>query len=99
MLKSLVWGICLLSSLVFAQGPTGPAPDLTTPDGMIKAVVSEVMATVKADPEIQKGNIPRIVELVEKKIVPNTDMRRTTEMAMGVNWKKASPEQQTQLTQ
>ena len=73
------------------------APDQSTPDGLIKAVVSDVMASVKSDPEIQKGNIPRIVDLVDKKIVPHTDMRRTTEMAMGPNWKKASPEQQTQL--
>jgi len=60
-------------------------------------VVSDVMASVKSDPEIQKGNIPRVVDLVEKKIVPYTDMRRTTEMAMGANWKKATPEQQAQL--
>ncbi|WP_370625476.1 phospholipid-binding protein MlaC [Polynucleobacter sp. Latsch14-2] len=71
--------------------------DQLSPDGLIKTVVSDVMASVKSDPEIQKGNIPRIVDLVEKKIVPYTDMRRTTEMAMGPNWKKASPEQQTQL--
>jgi phospholipid transport system substrate-binding protein len=38
------------------------------------------------------------MELVEKKIVPFADMRRTTEMAMGPNWKKASPEQQAVLT-
>lgn len=103
MLKVIAWGFCLFSAVALAQGVTSSAPaatpDMSTPDGMIKAVVSEVMASVKADPEIQKGNIPRIVELVEKKIVPNTDMRRTTEMAMGVNWKKASAEQQTQLTQ
>ncbi len=71
--------------------------DQSTPDGLIKSVVSDVMTSVKSDPEIQKGNIPRIVDLVEKKIVPYTDMRRTTEMAMGPNWKKASSEQQTQL--
>jgi phospholipid transport system substrate-binding protein len=72
-------------------------PDQSTPDGLIKTVVSDVMASVKSDPEIQKGSIPRIVDLVEKKIVPYTDMRRTTEMAMGPNWKKATPEQQIQL--
>ncbi|BDX20774.1 hypothetical protein TUM22923_00950 [Polynucleobacter sp. TUM22923] len=71
--------------------------DQSTPDGLIKSVVSDVMASVKSDPEIQKGNIPRIVELVEKKILPYADMRRTTEMAMGPNWKKATPEQQAQL--
>lgn len=73
------------------------AVDQSTPDSLIKSVVSDVIASVKSDPEIQKGNIPRIVDLVEKKIVPYTDMRRTTEMAMGPNWKKATPEQQAQL--
>ena len=86
------------SSLFLIVGTAyAQAPDQSTPDGLIKAVVSDVMASVKSDPEIQKGNIPRIVDLVDKKIVPHTDMRRTTEMAMGPNWKKASPEQQTQL--
>jgi len=88
LLPSLFWFV----GSVFAQ-----AVDQSTPDGLIKAVVSDVMASVKSDPEIQKGNIPRIVDLVDKKIVPYTDMRRTTEMAMGPNWKKASPEQQAQL--
>lgn len=73
------------------------APDPNTPDGLIKMIVADVMASVKADPEIQKGNIPRVVDLVEKKIVPYTDMRRTTQLAMGKNWSKATPEQQNQL--
>ncbi len=88
----------LLSSLfLFAGSVSAQAVDQSTPDGLIKTVVSDVMASVKSDPEIQKGNIPRIVDLVEKKSVPYTDMRRTTEMAMGPNWKKATPEQQAQL--
>jgi phospholipid transport system substrate-binding protein len=88
----------LLSSLfLVVGGVSAQAVDQSTPDGLIKNVVSDVMASVKSDPEIQKGNIPRIVDLVEKKIVPYTDMRRTTEMAMGQNWKKATPEQQSQL--
>jgi phospholipid transport system substrate-binding protein len=92
--KFLAMSLFIVSGLAQAQ-----APDQTTPpDALIKTVVSDVMASVKADPEIQKGSIPKIVELVEKKIVPYTDMRRTTEMAMGPNWKKATPEQQAQLT-
>lgn len=88
----------VVSSLLLMVGSAlAQTSDQLSPDGLIKTVVSDVMASVKSDPEIQKGNIPRIVDLVEKKIVPYTDMRRTTEMAMGPNWKKASPEQQTQL--
>ena len=86
-------GLLLIVTVARAQ-----VPDISTPDGLIKSLVTDVMASVKSDPEIQKGNIPRIVDLVEKKIVPYTDMKRTTEMAMGQNWKKANPEQQAQLT-
>ena len=89
--------ILLPSLFLFVGSVFAQAVDQSTPDGLIKAVVSDVMASVKSDPEIQKGNIPRIVDLVDKKIVPYTDMRRTTEMAMGPNWKKATPEQQAQL--
>jgi len=89
----LLAGLLLISGTVFAQTPD----QATTPDALIKMVVSDVMTSVKSDPDIQKGNIPKIVDLVEKKIVPYTDMRRTTEMAMGPNWKKATPEQQNQL--
>ena len=91
--KSLAVSLLLISGGVFAQIPD----QATTPDALIKMVVTDVMASIKADPDIQKGNIPKIVDLVEKKIVPYTDMRRTTEMAMGPNWKKATPEQQNQL--
>ncbi len=89
----LLAALLLVSGAAFAQTPDQATP----PDALIKMVVTDVMASVKADPDIQKGNIPKIVDLVEKKIVPYTDMRRTTEMAMGPNWKKATPEQQNQL--
>jgi phospholipid transport system substrate-binding protein len=91
--QCLAAGLLLVWSAIFAQTPD----QATAPDALIKMVVTDVMNSVKADPDIQKGNIPKIVDLVEKKIVPYTDMRRTTEMAMGPNWKKASPEQQAQL--
>ena len=92
--KYLLVFLMAVSCTSFAQTPDQSTP----PDALIKMVVTEVMASVKADPEIQKGSIPKIVELVDKKIVPYTDMRRTTEMAMGPNWKKATPEQHAQLT-
>jgi phospholipid transport system substrate-binding protein len=87
-------GFILVSGALFAQVPDQNTP----PDALIKMVVTDVMSSVKSDPDIQKGNIPKVMDLVEKKIVPFTDMRRTTEMAMGPNWKKATPEQQAILT-
>ena len=89
----------LVSTVSFfvGQAYAQSAPDSNTPDGLIKIIVADVITSIKSDPEIQKGNIPRVIDLVEKKIVPHTDMRRTTQLAMGKNWSKASPEQQNQL--
>ena len=86
-----------ITSLFVCSASAQSVPDLNTPDGLIKIIVADVMSSVKSDPEIQKGNISRVVDLVEKKIVPYTDMRRTTQLAMGRNWSKATPEQQSQL--
>jgi len=83
----------MFSTAVFAQ-----SVDTSTPDGLIKYIVDDVMTSVKADKEIQAGNIPKIVTLVDQKIIPYTDMQKTTQMAMGRNWSKATPEQQKAIT-
>jgi phospholipid transport system substrate-binding protein len=96
--KNLTLSLCVsITSLFVCSVSAQSVPDPNTPDGLIKIIVADVMSLVKSDPEIQRGNIPRVVELVEKKIVPYTDMRRTTQLAMGKNWSKATPEQQSQL--
>ncbi len=79
-------------SHVFAQ-----SADTSTPDGLIKFVVNDVMNAVRADADIQKGNIPKIITLVEQKILPYSDFHRTTQLAMGRNWSKATPEQQAAI--
>lgn len=92
-----IWAAFMALAFVNPVSAQSAPIDESTPNGLIRSIVSEVMASIKADPEIQKGNIARVVDLVDKKIVPHTDMRRTTEMAMGLNWRKATPEQQAQL--
>lgn len=72
--------------------------DSSTPDGLIKFVVGDVMTSVKGDKEIQAGNIAKVITLVDQKIVPYLDMQKTTQLAMGRNWSKATPEQQKQIT-
>ncbi|CAG2154042.1 MlaC/ttg2D family ABC transporter substrate-binding protein [Cupriavidus plantarum] len=70
-----------------------------TPDGLVKAVVSDVMNTVKSDKDMQSGNIGKITQLVEQKILPHANFEKTTQIAMGRNWSKASPEQQKAITE
>jgi hypothetical protein len=51
-----------------------------------------------ADKGIQAGDPRKIADLVEAKILPHFDFRLTTQLAMGVNWRRATPEQQELLT-
>jgi phospholipid transport system substrate-binding protein len=68
-----------------------------TPDGLVKTLVTDVMTNIKADKDIQSGNVTRVMSLVEAKIVPYTNFQKTTQLAMGKNWSRATPEQQKQI--
>jgi phospholipid transport system substrate-binding protein len=75
----------------------GSAYAQEAPDAMVKRVAQDVLATIKADPLIQAGNEARIREVLEAKLLPNFDFTRMTALAMGRNWRTATPEQQKRL--
>jgi phospholipid transport system substrate-binding protein len=78
----------------------GAAPALAqeAPDAMVKRVAQEVLAIIRSDPAVQAGNEARIREVLETKLLPNFDFGRMTALAMGKNWRAATPEQQKRLT-
>src|ERR1700730_15941385 len=81
-------------SLTFFAAPA-LAPEM--PDAMVKRVAEDMLATIRSDPAIQAGNEARIREVLESKLLPNFDSMRMTALAMGKNWRAATPEQQKRL--
>ena len=69
------------------------------PDALVKNVTNDVLAIVRQDKEIQSGNTKRAIELVEEKVLPHFDFTRMTRLAVGRDWRHASPEQQKALTE
>lgn len=69
------------------------------PDVLIKSVSSEVIAEIRKDKAIQAGDAAKTAALVEAKIVPHSDLRRITQLAVGPAWRRATPEQQDRLMQ
>jgi phospholipid transport system substrate-binding protein len=67
------------------------------PEAMVKRVSQDVLQTIKSDPKIQAGDQARIREVMESKLAPNFDFERMTALAMGRNWRDATPEQQKRL--
>jgi phospholipid transport system substrate-binding protein len=73
-----------------------PAFAQVAPDEMVKSAATGVTTVLKSDPAIL-GNPTKLKELIENKLLPNFNFMRMTQLAMGRNWSKASPEQQAAL--
>jgi phospholipid transport system substrate-binding protein len=67
------------------------------PDAFIKRVAVETLDAVKADKSLKNGDVAKIMQLVDTKLVQHINFRRMTALATGPNWRKATPEQQKRL--
>ena len=68
-----------------------------SPDVLVKRLSSDVLDTIKADKSIKAGDIDKIMQLVNTKIMPNVNFLRMTASAVGPAWRQATPEQQKRL--
>ena len=69
------------------------------PEAMIKRLSDETLAAIKADKQVQSGDVSRILALVDSKIMPNVNFQRMTAAAVGPAWRQATPEQQKELVE
>ncbi len=88
----------LLSLLLVLFAPVALAQDVA-PDVMVKGITMDVLNIIKKDKDIQAGNPRKIADLVETRILPHFDFARMTQIAVAVNWRKATPEQKKALTE
>jgi len=68
------------------------------PDALVKRVTGEVLAIIKSDKDLQSGNMQKVVELAEQKVLPHFDFTRMTRLAVGRNWQQANDAQKESLT-
>ncbi|MGF6776228.1 MlaC/ttg2D family ABC transporter substrate-binding protein [Paraburkholderia sp. GAS334] len=99
MLNNLLRFSFIAMLVSFCGLAAGQAEDVNSPDGMIRMVTQQVLTEIKSDKEIQAGNLTRITELVNQKILPYIDFNRTTRLVMGRYWASATPQQQQQITE
>lgn len=67
------------------------------PEVFIKRITSETLDTIKADKTLRNGDVGKITQLVDTKLMPHVNFRRMTALAAGPAWRKATPEQQKRL--
>jgi phospholipid transport system substrate-binding protein len=67
------------------------------PDALIDRLTKEALDTIQADKAVQAGDVARIIELLDQKVMPYLDFQRMTSSAVGPGWRQASPEQRKRL--
>ncbi len=79
----------LVTSAVLAQ---------EAPDALVQRVTEEVLEIIRKDKDIQNGNTQKVIDLIDKKVLPNFNFQHMTALSLGKEWRKANPQQQQQLT-
>ncbi len=92
LIKQLI-ALSAIAISAFATAAPNEAPDV-----LVKRISNDVIETAKADKDIQAGNVNKVTQLVDSKILPYVDFQRMTALAAGRFWREATPEQKTALS-
>jgi phospholipid transport system substrate-binding protein len=69
------------------------------PEVLIERLARELIANVQNDPELRNGNMAKVNQLVDQKLMPHVNFNRMTASAVGRFWRQATPEQRQRLQQ
>ncbi|MFZ5509827.1 MAG: MlaC/ttg2D family ABC transporter substrate-binding protein [Pseudomonadota bacterium] len=86
----------LLAGASLLLPAAAPAQE-TAPDVLVKNVTNEVLEIIRKDKDIRSGSTKRAIELVEQKVLPHFNFAHMTALAVGRDWRQATPEQQKAL--
>lgn len=88
--------LLLLTLLLGPNAPAALAAELP-PDMLVRTTTQEVITILKQDKELQHGNLAKVHQLVEAKILPHFDFNRMTQLALGKHWPRATAKQKQSL--
>jgi len=67
------------------------------PDAFMQQLSNELLDVVRKDPAVKAGDMQKLANLVDVRVLPNVNFQRMTDSAVGPAWRQASPEQQKRL--
>jgi phospholipid transport system substrate-binding protein len=98
-MKRRILGRLLAASLSLAM--LGASPFVRAaeeaPDALIQRVSVEVLAAIRADKDVQAGDMSKVLALVDGKVMPHVNFTRMTAASVGRSWRQATPDQKKRL--
>ncbi|CAB3770699.1 MlaC/ttg2D family ABC transporter substrate-binding protein [Paraburkholderia solisilvae] len=95
-MKKLFLIAACAASFVFSGSALAQIDDKSDPQTLIKTVTQQVLDEVHSQ-ALDPNDIPRIMEIVNRDILPYIDFPYTTQLAIGRYWRTATPAQQQTL--
>lgn len=89
-------GAFLVAAVLFAW-PTGARAADEAPDAFINRITNQTLDTIKADPALRRGDMDKIMQLVDEQLMPHVNFQRMTALATGPAWRKATDMQKKRL--
>jgi phospholipid transport system substrate-binding protein len=86
-----------LTAVVAVAGGASAALAQPDPNKFIEDLSEKVIQQLKADKDIQSGDLKRVSELVDTTLMPHVNFERMTALSVGRSWRQATPEQRKQL--
>lgn len=71
----------------------------TAPDALVKDVMLDIQRIIVTDKDLQEGDRAKTIRLIEDKALPHFNHVGMTALAVGVPWRKATPEQKKRLAE
>jgi phospholipid transport system substrate-binding protein len=84
----------ILCALALCAAASFAAAQDAAPDILVKTITQDVLSILKQN----RDDPRRIANVIETKVLPHFELTRMTQLAMGRNWRAATPEQQKTLT-
>jgi len=72
---------------------------ITPPDELVKNVMLDIQGIIVADKDLRSGDREKTIGLIEQKALPHFNQVGMTALAVGVHWRKATPEQKQRLVE
>ncbi|MDH3319420.1 MAG: ABC transporter substrate-binding protein [Betaproteobacteria bacterium] len=72
---------------------------ITPPDELVKTVMLDMQRTIVQDKDLKGGDRAKTMQVIEQKALPYFNYPGMAALAVGVNWRKATPEQKKRLAE
>ncbi|MDH5579608.1 MAG: ABC transporter substrate-binding protein, partial [Betaproteobacteria bacterium] len=85
----------LAAALALVAGAALAEP--LAPDALVMDVMLDIQRFIVTDKDLQEGDRAKTIRLIEDKALPHFNHVGMTALAVGVHWRKATPEQKKRL--